>query len=416
MFSSFEWAVAWRYLKARRADSFISVIAGFSLIGILLGVAVLIVVMSVMNGFRIELLDRVLGVNGQAWIVGFNGELRDYDKLAGEARKIDGVVSADPIIEYQVMATSDSGRAAGSLLRGIEPAALKENEYVGPNVIAGSLDEFGEEGTIAIGKQMAESLGVRVGDFVTLISPQGTATPFGTAPRLMAYQVVAIFEVGLYDYDNAFIFMPLADAQVYFRMKDAVTAIEIYVKDPDAIDRPSHELGILAGDRGYVTDWRQMNQSLFTALQVERNVMFIILSLIILVAVFNIISSLIILVKDKSKDIAILKTMGATDRSLMKVFMIAGASVGLTGTIAGLVVGLLLSINIKEIQKFLDWVFGENLWSPEVRFLTEMPSKVDPAEVILVVAIAFLLSVLATLPPARRVSKLDPVEILREEG
>lgn len=415
MFSSFEWSVALRYLRARRSDKFISVIAGFSLGGICLGVMVLIVVMSVMNGFRVELLGRVLGVNGHVMVYGYDGELRDYDAMTDRIRAVDGVVRAYPMIEGQVMATNQNN-AAGAVLRGVTRASLIENEYIGPNIIEGSLDGFDDGRMIAIGVQMAQRLNVRVGENLTLISPQGTATPFGTAPRIMAYEVTAIFEVGVYDYDNAFVFMPLVEAQIYFKLYDAVKAIEVFVENPDDIDGISSEIAAIAGIQGYVGDWRQMNQSLFTALQVERNVMFIILTLIILIAAFNIISSMIILVKDKSKDVAILRTMGASGKSMMKVFIIAGGAIGFLGTLLGLFFGVLITLNIQPIQRFIQSFSDVDLWTPEVRFLTEMPAQMKPSEIITIVLIAFLISFLATLPPARRAAKLDPVEILRNEG
>lgn len=415
MFSSFEWEVAFRYLKARRNDRFISVIAGFSLIGICLGVMVLIVVMAVMNGFRHELLDRVLGLNGHAVIVGYNGELLDYDALTEEVRAVPGVIRANPMIEGQVMATYQ-GRASGAVLRGVSPEMLATHPFVAPNIIDGSLERFGETGVVAIGVQLAQTLGVGVGDPLTLISPKGTATPFGTAPRVAAYEVIALFEVGVYDYDNAFVFMPLEGAQVYFKMYDAVSGIEVFVEDPDDLDETSAALAAISEGRGFVNDWRQMNQSLFTALVVERNVMFIILTLIIFVAAFNIISSLIILVKDKARDVAIMRTMGASRRSLMKIFMISGATIGLVGTVLGLIFGLLIVAYIHPIQAFIQSFSDVNLWSPEVRFLTELPAEIKISEVALIVGVSFLLAFLATLPPSWRAANLDPVEVLRNEG
>lgn len=415
MFSSFEWGVAFRYLKARRSDRFISVIAGFSLIGICLGVMVLIVVMAVMNGFRHELLDRVLGLNGHAVIVGYNGELLDYDALTEEVRAVPGVIRANPMIEGQVMATYQ-GRASGAVLRGVSPEMLATHPFVAPNIIEGSLERFGETGVVALGVQLAQTLGVVVGDPLTLISPKGTATPFGTAPRVAAYEVIALFEVGVYDYDNAFVFMPLEGAQVYFKMYDAVSGIEVFVEDPDDLDETSAALAAISEGRGFVNDWRQMNQSLFTALVVERNVMFIILTLIIFVAAFNIISSLIILVKDKARDVAIMRTMGASRRSLMKIFMISGSTIGLVGTILGLILGLLIVAYIHPIQAFIQSFSDVNLWSPEVRFLTELPAEIKISEVVLIVGVSFLLAFLATLPPSWRAANLDPVEVLRNEG
>jgi lipoprotein-releasing system permease protein len=293
---------------------------------------------------------------------------------------------------------------------------LRSHEYVADNILEGSLDDFGGRDTIAVGIQLAQTLGVRVGDQITLISPEGTATPFGTAPRMQAYRVVALFEVGIYDYDAAFVFMPLESAQIYYRLYDAASAIEVFVEHPDDITEIAGEMERLAEGQGYVRTWQQMNMSLFSALVVERNVMFIILTMIILVAVFNIISSLIILVKDKSKDIAIMRTMGAGRRSMMKIFMISGAAIGFAGTLLGVALGVLIVINIQPIQDFIQSFFNINLWPAEVRFLSEMPAELKFSEVALVVVISFLLSFLATLPPSWRAANLDPVEILRHEA
>lgn len=415
MFSSFEWSVAVRYLKARRSDSFISVIAGFSLVGICLGVMVLIVVMSVMNGFRVELLGRVLGVNHHIVVNGYEGGISDYDRLSEEIKGIPGVTRAFPVAHGQVLASNENS-AGGAILRGVPENSLRENEYVFPNIIDGTLDGFDEGRKIAIGVQMAQRLRVQVGDQLTLISPEGTATPFGTAPRIMAYEVGAIFEVGVFQYDDGIIFMPLEEAQIFFKLGDTVRLIEIFTEDPDNLDAIASQIEQISFSQGFVNDWRQMNQSLFTALQVERNVMFIILSLIILIAAFNIISSMIILVKDKSKDVAILRTMGASGKSMMKIFIIAGGFIGIVGTVLGFVLGVILTLNIQAIQKFLNWVLGQDIWSPEVRFLTEMPAVMNPNEIIYIVLISFIISFLATLPPARRAAKLDPVEILRNDG
>lgn len=415
MVSSFEWMVAGRYLKARRSDRFISVIAGFSLVGITIGVMVLIVVMAVMNGFRHELLSRVLGLNGHAVVAGFDGRLEGYEELTRQILEIKGVTRATPMVEGQVMATSGE-RATGAVMRGVPVEILRRHPYVATNVVDGSLDNLQGRDTIALGVQLAQRLGVRPGDSVTLISPKGTATPFGTAPRMQAFEVAAIFEVGVYDYDNAFIFMPLEAAQIYFKLYDAVSGIEVFVEDPDAIDPVAAQLNQLVQGRGFVNDWRQMNQSLFTALVVERNVMFLILTLIIFVAAFNIISSLIILVKDKARDIAILKTMGVGRGSLMRIFIFAGASVGLAGTLLGLLFGILVTENIHVIQGFIQNFSSVDLWSPEIRFLSEMPAEMRASEVAVTVGVAFLLSFGATIPPAWRAANLDPVEILRYEA
>jgi lipoprotein-releasing system permease protein len=415
MLSSFEWLIAARYLKARRNDRFLSVIAGFSLVGIAIGVMVLIVVMAVMNGFRQELFSRVLGLNGHAVVAAYDGALTDYDAVAAEVRKIPGVTRVTPVIDGQVMATHGD-RATGAVVRGIAPEVLRAHPNVAPNVKMGSLDGFEGLDAVAVGTRLAADLGIGVGDTLTLISPQGTATPFGTAPRIVGYRVVALFEVGVYDYDNAFVFMPLEAAQVYFKKPDAVSGLEVFVDDPDAIDGISAEIAKLVEGQAYVTDWRQMNQSLFTALVVERNVMFIILTLIIFVAAFNIVSSLIILVKDKARDIAILRTMGVGRTSLMRIFMVAGASIGFLGTLLGLIFGVLIAENIQPIQHFIQAFSSVELWSPEVRFLSEMPAEIRVSEVALTVGVAFLLALLATIPPAWRAANLVPVDILRYEA
>jgi len=414
MFTSFEWMVALRYLRSRRGDGFISVIAGFSLVGIMLGVAVLIVVMSVMNGFRTELLDRILGVNGHAVVAGYGGRLEGYEGLAAEISKIDGIVSVTPLVENQVMA-SRGARAAGAVMRGLKPETVQNHAQIAPNLVDGSLERFGEVATAAVGFRLARQLGIGVGDDITLISPQGVSTPFGTAPRMQSFEVIATFEVGVYDYDNFFVYVPLADAQIYHRMGDAVTGIEIFADDPDRMDEYGAAMDQVIGNRAVLSDWRQMNQSLFSALQVERNVMFLILTLIIVVAAFNIISSLIMLVKDKSRDVAILRTMGASQKSIMRIFIIAGASVGVVGTLLGVLLGVVLTLNIDNIQQGLQFLTGTDLWNPEIRFLTEMPAEMKLSEVLTTVLMALGLSLLATLPPSRRAAKLDPVDVLRFE-
>lgn len=414
MFSSFELMVALRYLKSRKGDGFISVIAGFSLVGIALGVAVLIVVMAVMNGFRQELLDRILGLNGHAAVVGYGGTIENYDDLAGRLKIIDGVVSVTPLVEGQVMATNGE-RASGAVLRGITSQDMQANEHIGPNLIEGTLDEFGEPATVVMGYRLARQLGLEVGSNVTLISPQGTQTPFGTAPRMQAFRLIATFEVGVYDYDNLFIYAPIEDAQIYYRLGQQVTGLEVFLENPDNMEPSLNAIESQILGVGVITDWRQMNQSLFSALRVERNVMFLILTLIILVAAFNIISSLIMLVKDKSRDVAILRTMGSSRVSIMKIFIISGASIGVIGTLVGVGLGITLALNIDSIQQGLSALTGTDLWNPEIRFLANMPAEIKASEVLTTVIIALGLSLGATLPPAYRAAKLDPVEVLRME-
>ena len=414
MFSAFEWMIALRYLGSRRGDGFISVIAIISLIGIALGVATLIVVMAVMNGFREELLDRILGLNGHIAVVGYDGELNGYEPLSDKIRQIDGVLSVTPLVERQIMVTFE-GRARGGLLRGAPETSVKTHAHIAPNIMAGSLDRFEGYEAIIMGTKLARNMGVRVGDRVTLISPQGVSTPFGTAPRMAAYEVVALFEIGIYDYDNLFVYMPLEAAQIYARLENAVSGIEIFVEDPDQVDGITDAIIPLALQVGTTNDWRMVNQSFFSALEVERNVMFLILTLIIIVAVFNIISSLVMLVKDKAKDVAILKTMGAGRASMMRIFIIAGGSVGVAGTMLGFGLGLLMTLNIEAIQQWISRLSGTELWNAEVRFLSEMPAKIDNWEVGLTVIMALILSFLATLFPAWRAATLDPVEVLRYE-
>ena len=409
-----EWMVAGRYLRARRNERFISVIASFSLAGIALGVATLIIVMSVMNGFRIELLGRVLGLNGHLAVLPTVGTFVDYVAMAERARAVPGVVAAIPLIEGRVMATNE-GRAAGALVRGIAPADLMDKEIVADNIRAGTLDGFGVGAGVVIGSRLAATLGASVGDKVSLISPQGTVTVFGTVPRVRAYTVVATFQIGMYEYDNAYVYMPLADAQTYFEFDGAVSQLEIFVDDPDRIDRLRAALGEAVGDGSRLFDWQQANASFFNALQVERNVMFLILTLIILVAAFNIISSMIMLVKDKGRDIAILRTMGATRGVITRVFFIVGASIGVVGTLAGTILGLLFCENIETIRQFLQRFTGWELFSEEIYFLSQLPAVIDTREVVTVIVMALGLSLLATLYPSWRAARLDPVEALRYE-
>ena len=405
--------VAMRYLRARRQEGFISVIAWFSLIGIALGVATLIIVMSVMNGFRQELLTRILGLNGHLSIYGQNYELTGYDPLAEKARKIADVVAVTPIVEGQVMATV-RGVAKGAVVRGIRPRDLVRRALVAENIHSGSLAEFKDD-RVLIGNRLASRLGLVVGDQITLISPKGNVTAFGTVPRMRAYRLAGTFEVGMHEYDSSFIFMPLKTAQVYFRLPGAVTNLEIFIDDPDHARQVGRKIMAATGGKGRIHDWQQANSSFFNAIQVERNVMFLILTLIIVVAAFNIISSMIMLVKDKGKDIAILRTMGATQGMIMRIFFLSGASVGIIGTIAGFGLGLAFTDNIETIRQWIQTLTGSELFAAEIYFLSQLPAVVDPKEVMVVVLMGLGLSFLATLYPSWRAARLDPAEALRYE-
>ncbi len=412
MFSAFEWMVAMRYLRARRQEGFISVIAWFSLLGIALGVATLIIVMSVMNGFRQELLTRILGLNGHLSVYGQTNTLKNYDPMAESLRRIPGVVSVTPLIEGQVMATA-RGVARGAVTRGIRPADLAARPMVADNIVSGDLSDF-TGNSIVIGSRLAAKLGVGVGGEVTLISPKGRATAFGTVPRMRSYKIAATFEVGMYEYDSSFIFMPLKTAQVYFRLPGAVNNLEVFVGDPDKA-KAVGDLILKKIGRGRVHDWRQANSSFFNAIQVERNVMFLILTLIILVAAFNIISSMIMLVKDKGRDIAILRTMGATRGMIMRIFFLSGASVGVIGTLAGLGLGIAFADNIEPIRQWIQGLTGNDLFAAEIYFLSQLPAVIDPDEVLAVVLMGLGLSILATLYPSWRAARIDPAEALRYE-
>ncbi len=414
-FNTFERMMAMRYLRARRQEGFISVIAGFSLLGIALGVATLIIVMAVMNGFRAELLGRILGLNGHLTVFAQAGPLTDFDHVTQELRGVRGVVSASPLVEGQVMATAKGG-AGGALVRGMRPEDLKARTLLSSHVVRGSLDDFQGDDAAMIGLRMAQKFGISVGDRITLISPQGNATVFGTMPRLRAYKVVALFNVGMYEYDSTFVYLPLAAAQSFFQMTpQQVSGIEVMVSNPDRVFEERLLIAQALGNQVRIFDWQQANSSFFNAVQVERNVMFLILTLIIVVAAFNIISSMIMLVKDKSADIAILRTMGATRGAILRIFFLAGTSVGVIGTLTGFVLGLVFCANIETIREWLQSLTGTQLFSPEIYFLSQLPAKVDPVEVAQVVIMALALSVLATIYPSWRAARLDPVEALRYE-
>jgi lipoprotein-releasing system permease protein len=415
MFSPFERAVAFRYLRARKGERFVSVIAIFSLVGIALGVATLIIVMSVMNGFRQELLGRILGLNGHLGVYAQdNSGLRDFDDIAGRIRQLPGIVSATPIVEGQVLFTSEAGGATGGLARGIRPEDLRARPLIAGNIRAGDLSRFGGDDTIVVGTRLARKLGLRIGDRITLVSPQGRATVVGTVPRLRAYEVVAMFEAGMQEYDSSYVFLPFEAAQVYFQHRDSATQVEVFVEDPSRVRNATRAIfEALRGRPVRVLDWQDSNSSFFNAVQVERNVMFLILTLIIIVAAFNIVSSLIMLVKDKGRDIAVLRTVGATRGAILRIFLLAGASIGVAGTLIGFAIGLVFCLNIENIRQFLQSLTGTELFNAEVYFLTKLPAVVEPMEVAQVVGMGLALSLLATIYPSWRAARLDPVEGLR---
>ncbi|NKB52057.1 MAG: lipoprotein-releasing ABC transporter permease subunit [Rhizobiaceae bacterium] len=413
-FAAFEWMLARRYLGSRRKETFISVISVISFIGIMLGVTTLIIVMAVMNGFRTELLDRILGINGHLVVQPVHSELTDYDEVAKRLETLEGITIALPLIEGEVLASGGKG-GNGARVRGMRENDLKRLPAVGDKIVEGTLDGFDDSEGVAIGVNMAANLGLTLGDQITLITPDGNQTAFGVSPRVKAYPVTAIFKMGMSEYDNIFVFMPLQEAQLYFNHEDTVSVIEAFVEDPDAVEELARrvEEGI---DRPiYVTNWQQRNTTFFQALEVERNVMFLILTLILLVAALNIISGLFMLVKDKGGDIAILRTMGATRGSVMRVFLITGSSIGVFGTLAGFALGVVFCQNINSIKDLITRLSGSQVWDPTVRFLSEIPARLDVTETSLVVLMALGLSLLATIFPAWRAARLDPVEALRYE-
>jgi lipoprotein-releasing system permease protein len=418
-FSGWERAIAGRYLRSKKRDGGVALISIISFVGITLAVAVLIIVMSVMNGFRAELIGRILGFNGHVYVGGplLNDTGRDgaIDKI----RRIPGVASVTPMVEAQGLALGPNGQATGAIVRGVAPTDVRRITLIANNIKQGSLYGFGagEFGgnRILLGDRLAATLGVQVGDPVTLISPSGETTAFGSSPRRKTYTVGGIFSVGMSEYDQVFVYMPLQQAQLFFGRDQGVDVIEIMLDNPDKIDQLKPAIAAAAGPNAVVTDWRSKNQSFFNALQVERNTMFLILLLIVAIAAANIISGLVMLVKNKGRDIAILRTMGAGRGAILRIFFMAGAAVGVLGTLAGLLVGVLFCAFIAQIQQLVEWISGVSVFNADVYFLAHIPAKLDWGEVGVIAFWSLAMSFLATLPPAWRASRLDPVEALRYE-
>ncbi|AIT05746.1 MULTISPECIES: lipoprotein-releasing ABC transporter permease subunit [Sphingomonas] len=413
LLSRYERMIARRYLLPGKGEAFIFLVASISLVAVMLGVAALVIVMSVMNGFRAELFDKIVGLNGHAVIQGVGGRLPDWREIVAEARKTPGVTSATPMVE-QPLAATYNGRAEGVLVRGVRLADVKP--VIGDKLVMGTLAGITPgSGRIAIGSRLAEALGAQVGSEISLFNPQGQATPFGTVPRIVNYTVGAIFEIGLYDYDKAYVIMPIEDAQTLLLLGDNVSQIELQTVDPDKVAPILAPLADRLRGGAVIADWRSMNAQLFQALEVERVAMFTVLSIIILVAVFNILSSLIMLVRAKTRDIAILRTMGATRVGLMRIFMVVGTTIGALGTLAGLVLGFVFLFYRQAVVNLVQLVTGQNLWDPSIRYLTELPSKPDPVEIVIIALMALVFSFLATLYPAWKAASTDPVQVLRYE-
>ena len=414
MFSKFERLTSWRYLRAKRKEGFISVITGFAFTGIALGVATLIIVMSVMNGFKAELLNRILGINGHISIVSSAGyPFNNYKKAVSDLQSIEEIEMAIPLIEKQLLVSSSRG-AEGAMVRGINGEDILKRKVMRDGFARVDTADFTGD-VVVLGDKLAHKLGVHIDDEVTLISPNGKITAFGSVPRIKSYRVIGTFDMGMFEYDANYIFMPLEAAQKYFGLKDAVSVIDVSLKDENTLPKMRSMLQRSVSLDAYVYDWKQTNAAFFNAIDVERNVMFLILTLIILVAAFNIITGLIMLVKDKSRDIAVLRTMGATRGMIMRIFVIDGAFIGVVGTSIGVALGLLFCHNIENIRQLLQSMSGRELFSSEIYFLSQLPAKVDNTEVLLVVLITLMLSFLATIYPAYRASKYNPAEALRYE-
>jgi lipoprotein-releasing system permease protein len=412
MLSPFEWMIAKRYLWPGKGEAFIALVAGISVGVVMLSVAMLVVVMSVMNGFRYELFDKIVGLNGHAIVQAYGGRLDDWEGVLADVRATPGVTAASPLIE-QPLLTSFNGRVEAIFVRGNTPEDIAT---LSDKVLLGDLSEVrAGEGKVAIGSRLAQNIGARVGDVITIINPQGRTTPFGTSIRQVGYEVGAIFEVGIYDYDGKFVIMPIPDAQTLLLMDDSIGMIEVKVENADRVGQILAPLERQLVGRAVIADWKTINSTLFEALQVERVAMFFALSFMVVVAAFNILSSLVMLVRAKTRDIAIMRTMGATRRSLLKIFVTTGTTVGAIGTLSGLALGFIVLYFRESIVRFIAFATGQQIWDPEVRFLSTLPSRTDPWEIAGIVALALVMSFLATLYPAMKAANTDPVQVLRYE-
>jgi len=395
-----------------KGERFIALVAGISITVVMLSVALLVVVMSVMNGFRAELLDKMTGLNGHAIVQAYGGRLDDWEEVLADVRATPGVVSASPLIEQPLLVTFN-GRVEAIVVRG---NTQDDIESLSENLVAGRLSALQPDASnIAIGSRLAQNIGAGVGDTITIINPAGRSTPFGTVPRQIGYNVAAIFEIGVYDYDKSFVIMPIPDAQTLLLTGDAIGMIEIVTEDAERVGEILAPVEASLNGRANLADWREINGSLFEALEVERVAMFFALSMIVVVAAFNILSSLVMLVRAKTRDIAIMRTMGATRRSMLKIFVTAGSIVGFIGTSAGLALGFLILLFRQQIVVGIQYLTGAQLWDPTVRFLTTLPARTDPVEVIGICVLALGLSFLATLYPSYKAANTDPVQVLRYE-